>query len=272
MKRVSDAVPLASNLCRGSFRVGPWRVEPSAGRLRHGGGAERHLRPQEMDLLCCLAAAGGRVVSRGEILGAVWNDAEVEDGAISRTISLIRKALGDEARAPRYIETIPKRGYRVIAAVEQVRGRRRLGGSGRLLGAAGTAAVAGAVLSAVALGSNPAAPGSSAEDRPPKAALEPSRGSTGEVERRFAEVHLDEAREALREVDYPRIRAASARAALAARAAAEPLIEAEALLLQAGALEAMGEVAQADEAMSRARRLLEAAGDRPPSRRSAACR
>jgi len=77
-----------------------------------------------------------------------------------------------------------------------------------------------------------------------------------------AEAHLEAARQALRVVDYSRGRAAAARAVLAARTAGEPSLEAEAHLLLAGALEAIGEVARADEAMSAARRILEQTEDR----------
>lgn len=108
----------APTLGEGGFRVGPWWVEPATGKLQHRDGNEEHLRPQEMNLLCCLASADGRVVAREEILAEVWDDAAVEEGAITRCVSEIRKALGDEAKAPRFIETIPKRGYRLIVAVE----------------------------------------------------------------------------------------------------------------------------------------------------------
>ena len=111
-----------SGLCPGGegYRIGPWQVEPATGQLRHRDGKEQHLRPQEMDLLSCLADAAGRVVSREEILAAVWDDAAVEEGAITRCVSKVRKALDDPVKAPRYIETIPKRGYRLIQPVEQM--------------------------------------------------------------------------------------------------------------------------------------------------------
>lgn len=154
------------------FRIGPWRVEPAICGLRHREGDERHLRPQEMDLLCCLAAAAGRVVSREEILTAVWADAQVEEGAISRCVSLVRKALGDEAKAPRYIETISKRGYRLIAPVERKppveagHGRRRRVGLGRFVLAAAAAAV---ILAAVALESEPEPARTAATERDARA-------------------------------------------------------------------------------------------------------
>ena len=77
-----------------------------------------------------------------------------------------------------------------------------------------------------------------------------------------AEAHLEDARRAMKEVDYPRTRAAAARAVLIAQTTGNSALEVEGQLLAAGALEAMGEVSRADEAMSGARRILEAAGDR----------
>ena len=98
------------------FQLGDWLVEPTAGTARRGS-SERRLRPQEMDLLVVLVAHPRRVVSREELFAAVWGDAAVEEGALPRCISLVRKALGDSPRQPRYIETVPKRGYRLIAEV-----------------------------------------------------------------------------------------------------------------------------------------------------------
>jgi DNA-binding winged helix-turn-helix (wHTH) protein len=70
-----------------------------------------------MDVLVYLAAEAGRVVSKEELLAAVWGGAFVEEGALSQAVHSLRKALGDSARQPRYIQTIPKRGYRLVARV-----------------------------------------------------------------------------------------------------------------------------------------------------------
>lgn len=74
-----------------------------------------------MDVLACLAADPGRVVTKEELLAAVWGGAFVEEGALSQAIHSLRKALGDDARQPRYIQTIPKRGYRLLVPVEPER-------------------------------------------------------------------------------------------------------------------------------------------------------
>jgi Tol biopolymer transport system component len=80
-----------------------------------------------MDVLVELARQAGRVVSKQELLDAVWSQEFVAESVLTRAIGELRKALGDDAREPRYIETIPRRGYRLIATVEPA------------VGAAGTA-------------------------------------------------------------------------------------------------------------------------------------
>jgi DNA-binding winged helix-turn-helix (wHTH) protein/TolB-like protein len=100
----------------GEFRLNEWTVRPEEGTLSAG---ERsvHLEPRVMDLLVHLAGQPGRVVSKEELLEAVWEGAVVEEGALSQSIHVIRRALGDDAREPRFIQTVPKRGYRLVAEV-----------------------------------------------------------------------------------------------------------------------------------------------------------
>lgn len=70
-----------------------------------------------MDLFVYLAAEPGAVVSKEEILEAVWGGAFVEEGVLAQAVHSLRKALGDDARRPRFIQTIPKRGYRLVVSV-----------------------------------------------------------------------------------------------------------------------------------------------------------
>jgi TolB-like protein/Flp pilus assembly protein TadD len=70
-----------------------------------------------MDVLACLAGDSRKVVAKEDLLTAVWGGAFVEEGALSQAIHNLRKALNDDARQPRYIQTIPKRGYRLVAPV-----------------------------------------------------------------------------------------------------------------------------------------------------------
>ena len=117
----ADSVPATSLTAPApplsNFVLGDWLVQPDLNRLsRHGNAL--HVRPQLMDVLVCLAGASGRTVHRDEILRRVWpGQSTVADSAIARCIAELRHALGDQATAPTHIETIHKRGYRVIAPV-----------------------------------------------------------------------------------------------------------------------------------------------------------
>jgi DNA-binding winged helix-turn-helix (wHTH) protein/tetratricopeptide (TPR) repeat protein len=106
-KLVSDA---------GEFRLGQWTVHRAEGTLSSQGRSLR-LEPRVMDVLVHLASAPGKVISKEELLEAVWEGAFVEEGALSHVIHSLRKALGDDAHQPQYIQTIPKRGYRLVAPV-----------------------------------------------------------------------------------------------------------------------------------------------------------
>ena len=100
-----------------AFAVGEFQVDRSSGTLagKHG---QQRLEPKVMDLLVLLASRGGRVVPRDDIMAALWPGLVVGDDSLARTVSKLRQALGDDAKAPRYIETIAKRGYRLLASVQ----------------------------------------------------------------------------------------------------------------------------------------------------------
>jgi DNA-binding winged helix-turn-helix (wHTH) protein/TolB-like protein/tetratricopeptide (TPR) repeat protein len=104
---------------KGAFRLGEWLVSPSLNRLSRAGTVV-HLRPKAMDVLVFLARRPGEVVSTREVLDAVWARRFLADSALSRAVHELREVLGDEAHGPTYIETIAKRGYRLIAPVVPV--------------------------------------------------------------------------------------------------------------------------------------------------------
>ena len=108
------------------FRLGEWRVEPELGRISDSRG-EHHVAPKAMDLLVFLAENAGQVKSKDEILDVVWRHEIVADGAVFRHVSALRSLLGDDRSQPRFIETIPKRGYRLIAPVHPDNGSRAVG-------------------------------------------------------------------------------------------------------------------------------------------------
>jgi DNA-binding winged helix-turn-helix (wHTH) protein/WD40 repeat protein len=98
------------------FLVGDWRVEPTLNRLVRGEDSVQ-LEHKGMDVLLCLAEHPGEVVTKHELLDAVWQTEFVSDNTLQRRIAELRDALGDDALNPRYIETIRKRGYRLIAEI-----------------------------------------------------------------------------------------------------------------------------------------------------------
>ena len=107
---------------RANYRFGEWIVEPELNRLSNSD-AECHLEPRTMDVLGCLLADAGQVVGTDELLDQVWNGRHAEPHMVAKRISQIRHALGDDAREPRYIETVSKRGYRTLETVVPLENR-----------------------------------------------------------------------------------------------------------------------------------------------------
>lgn len=97
------------------FGLGEWTVEPGLNRLVDARGAAVALEPRAMDVLLCLARHAGTTVSKEQLLDEVWHGAFVVEGVIPKTVFALRHALGDDANAPRYVLTVPRRGYRLIA-------------------------------------------------------------------------------------------------------------------------------------------------------------
>ena len=98
------------------LQVGEWTVEPALNQLSAAGRSAK-LEPKAMALLCYLADRPGQVVSREGLLSAVWPGVVVGDDSLTQAMIKLRKALGDTADAPNYIQTIPKGGYRLVAPV-----------------------------------------------------------------------------------------------------------------------------------------------------------
>lgn len=101
---------------RGRFRIGALLVQPE--RLTIGiDGEEIALEPRMMEVLIALAEHAGEVVSAEQLLIEVWRGTFYGDNPVHKVIAQLRKLVGDDSRAPKYIETIRKRGYRLIATV-----------------------------------------------------------------------------------------------------------------------------------------------------------
>ncbi|HMZ80967.1 MAG TPA: transcriptional regulator, partial [Acidobacteriota bacterium] len=76
------------------------------------------LEPKAFEVLLFLLENQGRLIEKNELLDAVWKDSFVTQNAMTRVIAQLRKALGDDPKEAKYIETVPTRGYRFIASVE----------------------------------------------------------------------------------------------------------------------------------------------------------
>jgi TolB-like protein/DNA-binding winged helix-turn-helix (wHTH) protein/Flp pilus assembly protein TadD len=98
------------------FRVGPWLVRPSLNTISQNGTSNR-LEPKMMGVLVCLAEHTGEVVPKEKLLQTVWPETFVSDDVLKRSISELRHVFGDDAHESRIIETIPKRGYRLLVNV-----------------------------------------------------------------------------------------------------------------------------------------------------------
>jgi DNA-binding winged helix-turn-helix (wHTH) protein/TolB-like protein len=103
----------------GDFRVGEWLVQPKVGTISKGD-HEVSLEPKVMEVLVYLARHTDDVLSKERIIRAVWGDTFVTDEVLTNAISELRRAFGDDAKDPHTIQTLPRRGYRLIAKVTPV--------------------------------------------------------------------------------------------------------------------------------------------------------
>jgi Tol biopolymer transport system component/DNA-binding winged helix-turn-helix (wHTH) protein len=101
---------------KGSFSIADWLVEPELNAISNDNETV-HLEPKVMKVLLQLAAHHGQVLSKEELMAAVWPDVFVTDDVLTRCISMLRREMRDDTHTPRYIQTIPKVGYRLVAEV-----------------------------------------------------------------------------------------------------------------------------------------------------------
>lgn len=98
------------------FSMGPWQVEPCRNTISQGG-EKIHLENRLMQTLVFLAQHPGQVLARKHFFDIVWQGLVVNEEALSRAISMLRTLLGDDAHSPKFIQTIPGNGYRLISDV-----------------------------------------------------------------------------------------------------------------------------------------------------------
>jgi DNA-binding winged helix-turn-helix (wHTH) protein len=101
------------------YEFGPFRLEVKERRLLRDG-QQVQLRAKVFDTLRVLIENHGKLVGKDELMKAVWPDAVVEEGNLALNLTVLRKALGDNATGKQHVETVPGRGYRFIANVRVV--------------------------------------------------------------------------------------------------------------------------------------------------------
>jgi DNA-binding winged helix-turn-helix (wHTH) protein/tetratricopeptide (TPR) repeat protein len=98
-----------------TLRFGPYRLEP-ANALLVRDDTRLELPPKAFAVLCHLAARPGQLVTKEELLDEVWGRRFVSESVVKTAVNAIRDVLADDARVPRYVETVARRGYRFVAA------------------------------------------------------------------------------------------------------------------------------------------------------------
>lgn len=104
---------------RAPFQAGDWTVEPELNCLRKDD-QEKHLEPKVMKVLLALAEHPNHVVTKEDLIAAVWPGTFVSDDVLTRCISVLRRVTQDDATMPRFIQTIPKVGYRLLAPIHEL--------------------------------------------------------------------------------------------------------------------------------------------------------
>src|ERR1700733_5476044 len=98
------------------LRIGAWYVNPTSGQISRDGETVR-VEARTMRLLLCLAEHAGGVVSIDELLNQVWSGVIVTPDSVYQAVASLRRLLGDDAKEPAYIATVPRLGYRMVAKV-----------------------------------------------------------------------------------------------------------------------------------------------------------
>ena len=101
------------------YEFGPFHLDAGE-RLLSKDGQAVALTPKAFDTLLLLVENGGRLVDKEELIRSVWPDSFVEENSLNRSIYVLRKTLGELSGQAKYIETVPKRGYRFVASVVEL--------------------------------------------------------------------------------------------------------------------------------------------------------
>lgn len=104
---------------RTEFRLGSHTIRPAVDEIVVDEGGTQRIEPKAMEVLLALVDAAPDPITPKELLERVWPDTVVVDNVVHKAVARLRRALGDDTQKPGYIETIPRRGYRLIAHVEK---------------------------------------------------------------------------------------------------------------------------------------------------------
>lgn len=99
------------------LRIGDWCVDPRTGQMSHNAGESVRVEARTLMLLLYLAGRAGEVVSIDDLLSHVWSGVVVTPDSVYQAVGSLRRILGDDPKEPRYIATVPRLGYRMVARV-----------------------------------------------------------------------------------------------------------------------------------------------------------
>src|SRR6266508_2411435 len=103
-----------------SYEFGPFRLDPVERQLWRDG-EEIRLAAKSFDVLFHFVRnPRGRMISKDEFMSTIWPDVVVDETSLTGNVSILRQALGDDAREPKYIQTVSRRGYRFLVPVREV--------------------------------------------------------------------------------------------------------------------------------------------------------
>lgn len=106
-----------SELFQSGFRLGECTIDPRHGEIKRPNGTE-HVTPKAMEILLCLVGNPEKLIEREELIRAGWGGGAHHEEALTRCIAELRHALGDHHDYPEYIQTVPRRGYRLVSSVK----------------------------------------------------------------------------------------------------------------------------------------------------------
>src|ERR1700728_3300692 len=98
------------------LRIGTWHLNPASGEISRDGQTAR-IEVRTMRLLLYLTEHAGEVVSIDDLLNRVWPEVAVSPDSVYQAVASLRRLLGDDSKQPKYIETVPRLGYRMVAKV-----------------------------------------------------------------------------------------------------------------------------------------------------------